>query len=137
MLLPPELGEERGQDPVENLQPVHQGVVGGAEGDEQLFPRDTRAAVVNVEAAGRVPFHADAAAEAVTLENPGAPSAEVDQVMPLGGVTGGAEPPYERHGGSAGPAPQGKLTFAGGKARSNTISGVGNLPDETLFLKTI
>ena len=37
VLLAPELGRKRRQDAVENLKPVDQGVMGGAEGDEQLL----------------------------------------------------------------------------------------------------
>ena len=112
VLLAPELGEKRRQDAVEGLKPVDQGVVGGAEGDEQLFPGDARAVVVDVEAAIRFP--ADAAGVAVALEDVPPQSGEVDQVMPLGGVAGHAPSPYERRRATTGPAPQGELGVIGG-----------------------
>jgi hypothetical protein len=93
VLLPPEFCQQRRKDAVENLEAVNQDMVGGTEGDEQLFPRDTGAAVVHVAAA--LPFPADPAGEAVTLEHPGAPSPEMGKVMPLGSITGGRRIPVQ------------------------------------------
>jgi hypothetical protein len=74
---PPELGGERRQKPVEDLKPVDQGVVGGAERDEQTRPGDAGPAVVDVEAAlGAFPFSAETARPAVALEDARAESAE-------------------------------------------------------------
>jgi hypothetical protein len=84
---------------------VDQGVVGGAETDEQLFPGDAWPAVMNVDTPATFPFSAHPAGVAVAFEDMAAPSAEMEQVMPLGGVTAVAEASYKRCRGSAGPAP--------------------------------
>ena len=84
VLLPPELDQERGQDAVEDRQAMNQGVMGGAEGNQEIRPGDARLSMVNVEAALRAfPFPAHPAGVAVALEHPGAPSAEMEQVVPL------------------------------------------------------
>ena len=109
--LAPELLGQGKKDAVENAEAVDAGMAGRAEADEEFFPRDSGPAVMNVD-----PFcfcfclAADAAPAAVPLEHPAAQSAEIDEIMALRGVTGGAEAPYARFGGAAGPAAQGKLS---------------------------
>ena len=105
MLLTPQLGQKRREDAVEHLEAVNQGMMGGAEGDEQFFPGDAGAAVMNMDTLAAFPFPANAAGAAVAFEDSAPPSAETEPVVPVGGVTGGAESPYKPRRGSAGPAP--------------------------------
>ena len=95
VLFAPQLQNERRQDAVDHLEAVDQGVVAGAERNQESFFGNARPSVVDMEALTTTRAAADPAGAVVAGDDPGAQTAKVSLVSDLPGVAGGAEAFFE------------------------------------------
>jgi hypothetical protein len=97
VLFAPQLHNKRRQDAINHLQAVNHGVVAGAERNQEscIRVRNTRPAVMDMDALTATRTAADSAGAVVAGDHPRAQTGKVSLVPDFSGVTGEAEAFFE------------------------------------------